>query len=224
MVAAGSGPCGPALYSFGLAEIPMEIPESKSAPRTPSSPRSPVYTPRIHGFQEIEVFSLDSVPAERHGKAIPLSSAPPCMQPSRRTPSPMCVMPTALDDSSWTGPQLPVQPPSPVPVARRPSTTKTPRAADSNIGLSGRSRVLPMAYRQEKADEFPSLLEAFGGFYKELIQGIKCTMPDSVVIHDRSAEMDLSHEFPPERREAQIDPRAAMHPSQRLTIATPVST
>jgi len=47
--------------------------------------------------------------------------------------------------------------------------------------------------------------EAFGGFYKQLVQGTRCTGPDSLAVNERSVEIDLSAEFPPERREAQVD-------------------
>lgn len=53
-----------------------------------------------------------------------------------------------------------------------------------------------------------SLLEAFGGFYKQLVQGTKCTGPDALAGNERFVEIDLSGEFPPERREAQVDPQA----------------
>lgn len=144
-----------------------------------------------------------------------------------RTPS-RAVRLSALDDSSWA--QSPVQPPSP---GQRPSTTKAwnaqscyaftgwpfvarvgnPSASQpqhaatpSRCSSWARSRSVPSSHKREE-HELPSLLEAVGGFYKELLQGTRCTIPDSVVIHDRSVEIDLSHEFPPERREAQIDPQ-----------------
>jgi len=50
-----------------------------------------------------------------------------------------------------------------------------------------------------------SFLEAFGGFYKQLVQGTRCTGPDVLAINERFVEIDLSGEFPPERREAQVD-------------------
>ncbi|CAE6917689.1 NOV, partial [Symbiodinium sp. CCMP2592] len=45
------------------------------------------------------------------------------------------------------------------------------------------------------------------GIYAELWKGAECGVPESVT-YDRSAEIDLSHEFPPEQREAQVDPEA----------------
>lgn len=47
-----------------------------------------------------------------------------------------------------------------------------------------------------------------GGFYDQLLQGVKCTGPESLAYNERFVEIDLSNEFPPERREAQIDPQA----------------
>jgi len=47
--------------------------------------------------------------------------------------------------------------------------------------------------------------EAFGGFYKQLVQGTRCTGPDVLAVNERFVEIDLSAEFPPERREAQVD-------------------
>lgn len=160
-----------------------------------------------------------------------------------------CVMVAPLDESSWVGLQSPVQPPTPSsPLARRPPNTKAAQAArvsapernPSNYGAEGwasaavpqlaptpprfsslsRARSVPCAPKKEETVEsLSSLLAAFGGFYQELLQGTKCTIPDSVVINDRSAEIDLSHEFPPERREAQIDPQASMHRVPRLSFA-----
>eukprot|EP00441_Pelagodinium_beii_P040032 CAMPEP_0197626440 /NCGR_PEP_ID=MMETSP1338-20131121/5411_1 /TAXON_ID=43686 ORGANISM="Pelagodinium beii, Strain RCC1491" /NCGR_SAMPLE_ID=MMETSP1338 /ASSEMBLY_ACC=CAM_ASM_000754 /LENGTH=287 /DNA_ID=CAMNT_0043196981 /DNA_START=40 /DNA_END=902 /DNA_ORIENTATION=- len=92
-----------------------------------------------------------------------------------------------------------------VPSQRVPATP--PRFSSASFS---RARSVPSAPKKEETvGDLSSLLAAFGGFYQELLQGTRCTMPDSVVINDRSAEIDLSHEFPPERREAQIDPQAA---------------
>lgn len=68
-----------------------------------------------------------------------------------------------------------------------------------------RSRSLPGLGVGEVSDARPiGFLEAFGGFYKQLMQGTKCTGPDALAVDERF-EIDLSAEFPPERREAQVD-------------------
>lgn len=73
-----------------------------------------------------------------------------------------------------------------------------------------RARSLPNARGVEVTGNMPGLFEAVDGFYKQLVQGTKCSIPDSAVFHDRSVEIDLSHEFPPERREAQVDPKEVL--------------
>eukprot|EP00928_Gymnodinium_smaydae_P031659 TRINITY_DN23171_c0_g1_i1.p1 TRINITY_DN23171_c0_g1~~TRINITY_DN23171_c0_g1_i1.p1 ORF type:complete len:634 (+),score=140.96 TRINITY_DN23171_c0_g1_i1:204-2105(+) len=52
------------------------------------------------------------------------------------------------------------------------------------------------------------LAAAFGGLYDRLVFGIRCTGPDALARNERLVEIDLSHEFPPERRVAQVDPQA----------------
>jgi hypothetical protein len=50
-----------------------------------------------------------------------------------------------------------------------------------------------------------------GGFLEtvgRILDGTKCTGPDALAGNERFFEVDLSAEFPPERREAQIDPHA----------------
>lgn len=71
-----------------------------------------------------------------------------------------------------------------------------------------RSRSVPIALGavSEAAVTGPvSFLEAFDGFYKQLVLGTKCTGPDALAVNERFVEIDLSAEFPPERREAQVD-------------------
>mmetsp|Transcript_127330 Transcript_127330/g.396313 ORF Transcript_127330/g.396313 Transcript_127330/m.396313 type:complete len:355 (+) Transcript_127330:90-1154(+) len=78
-----------------------------------------------------------------------------------------------------------------------------------------RSRSLPSASLAagEVSDARPiGFLEAFGGFYKQLVQGTKCTGPDMLTLDERF-EIDLSGEFPPERREAQVDMLAPLEAS-----------
>ncbi|CAJ1432587.1 unnamed protein product [Effrenium voratum] len=70
-------------------------------------------------------------------------------------------------------------------------------------------------------DTLPSehgLFETMEGLYTELWQVAECGNPDSMVMYDRSEEIDLSHEFPPEPREAQVDPQAAFHRPIRLDL------
>merc|ERR1712187_985838 len=71
-----------------------------------------------------------------------------------------------------------------------------------------RSRSLPSTpIINEETDtaSVAGFFEAFGGFYKQLVQGPQCTGPDALAINESSHEVDLSAEFPPERREAQVD-------------------
>jgi len=71
-----------------------------------------------------------------------------------------------------------------------------------------------------------SFFEAFGGFYKQLVQGAKCTGPDALAVDERHVEIDLSAEFPPERREAQFDflaPAQAPYAFERITCEVPPS-
>jgi len=58
----------------------------------------------------------------------------------------------------------------------------------------------------DKMNHPTSLVEAFGGFYTQLVQGTKCTGPEALAGNERLVEIDLSAEFPPERRVAQVDP------------------
>jgi len=76
-----------------------------------------------------------------------------------------------------------------------------------------RSRSVPLGQEVDEGSvmgETPpgSFLEAFGGFYKQLVQGTRCTGPEALAANERYVEIDLSGEFPPERREAQIDMQA----------------
>ncbi|OLP80269.1 hypothetical protein AK812_SmicGene39334 [Symbiodinium microadriaticum] len=73
-----------------------------------------------------------------------------------------------------------------------------------------------------KETEQQSLLGAVAGIYAELLKGAECGVPESVT-YDRSAEIDLSHEFPPEQREAQVDPEAAFHRPLRVCFAETAS-
>lgn len=79
-------------------------------------------------------------------------------------------------------------------------------------GVRPRSRSVPIGLTASEAERFLmedsqpiSFFEAFGGFYKQLVQGTRCTGPDALAVNERFVEIDLSAEFPPERREAQID-------------------
>lgn len=73
-----------------------------------------------------------------------------------------------------------------------------------------------------KETEQQSLLGAVAGIYAELLKGAECGVPESMT-YDRSAEIDLSHEFPPEQREAQVDPEAAFHRPLRVCFAETAS-
>ncbi|CAK0849341.1 unnamed protein product [Prorocentrum cordatum] len=76
-----------------------------------------------------------------------------------------------------------------------------------------RARSLPTSARGCSLDgledggaaQGPGFLEAFGAVYHHLVSGTKCTGPDALAGNERTSEIDLSHEFPPERREAQVD-------------------
>ncbi|CAL1132265.1 unnamed protein product [Cladocopium goreaui] len=63
------------------------------------------------------------------------------------------------------------------------------------------------ALSQQDTTEKLSLYDTMEGIYTEFWQVAECGVPDSVSL-DRSAEIDLSHEFPPEQREAQVDQAA----------------
>jgi len=122
------------------------------------------------------------------------------------------------------------------PKARRPFPTRTPWQA-GRAGVSGQAANFPYASfthapyssnqralsarysRQRSRSQIPchsdpeaktsGLWEAFGSIYKEIVAGgNSCTGPDSLPINDALHEIDLSHEFPPEKREAQVDPLA----------------
>merc|ERR1711879_608982 len=92
---------------------------------------------------------------------------------------------------------------------RSPRATLTSGGVTAPRTLSGkpRSRSLPTAPSTEETDSatVAGFLEAFGGFYKQLVEGPQCTGPDALAVNESSHEVDLSGEFPPERREAQID-------------------
>jgi len=87
-----------------------------------------------------------------------------------------------------------------------------PSLTPPRSGVRFRSRSVPLGLTAGEAerllmeDSQPiSFFEAFGGFYKQLVQGTRCTGPDALAVNERFVEIDLSAEFPPERREAQID-------------------
>jgi len=87
-----------------------------------------------------------------------------------------------------------------------------PSLTPPRSGVRLRSRSVPIGLSTSEAerllmeDSQPiSFFEAFGGFYKQLVQGTRCTGPDALAVNERFVEIDLSAEFPPERREAQID-------------------
>jgi len=97
-----------------------------------------------------------------------------------------------------------------------PMTNREKRAKPSltppRSGVKPRSRSVPIGLSASEAErllmedsEPISFFEAFGGFYKQLVQGTRCTGPDALAVNERFVEIDLSAEFPPERREAQID-------------------
>lgn len=66
------------------------------------------------------------------------------------------------------------------------------------------------ALSQQDTTEKLSLYDTMEGIYTEFWQVAECGVPDSVSL-DRSAEIDLSHEFPPEQREAQVDQALFYH-------------
>lgn len=76
--------------------------------------------------------------------------------------------------------------------------------------ISSRSQSVPPPARRPQAEDHTlfGFFEAFGGLFSA--QGTKCTGPDALAINERLVEIDLSHEFPPEKRAAQVDlqPRA----------------
>lgn len=118
---------------------------------------------------------------------------------------------------------------SPIPVSVEPATSTlctapaTARAGspelreldirtlrnDPNVVLKHRSQSVPIMARASKAQAddkgLLGFFEAFGGLYSQLVQGTKCTGPDALAVNERLVEIDLSAEFPPERRAAQVD-------------------
>lgn len=70
-----------------------------------------------------------------------------------------------------------------------------------------RSQSVPIPVRMPEVQEAGlfGFFEAFGGFFSSQLQGTKCTGPDVLAINERLVEIDLSGEFPPERRAAQVD-------------------
>jgi hypothetical protein len=78
---------------------------------------------------------------------------------------------------------------------------------------------VPIAARGLEGEEpgVVGFLEAFGGFFStQLLQGTKCTGPDALAINERLVEIDLSHEFPPERRAAQVDLQSQMPHNHKI--------
>eukprot|EP00929_Paragymnodinium_shiwhaense_P105713 TRINITY_DN70789_c0_g1_i1.p1 TRINITY_DN70789_c0_g1~~TRINITY_DN70789_c0_g1_i1.p1 ORF type:complete len:488 (+),score=79.03 TRINITY_DN70789_c0_g1_i1:73-1536(+) len=73
---------------------------------------------------------------------------------------------------------------------------------------SSRPRATSVPQRVKKINDSPTngLFNVFGGFYDQLVLGTKCTGPDALASNERLVEIDLSSEFPPERRQAQVDP------------------
>merc|ERR1711870_156764 len=64
----------------------------------------------------------------------------------------------------------------------------------------------PNTSAPDKAPIPASFLDGVDGFYKLLVQGTHCTGPDVLAVNESSHEIDLSAEFPPEKRVAQVDP------------------
>ena len=165
--------------------------------------------------QEIEAHTSD-VPSELHSSKVAmmpwviakevevaphLRSSP--LSASRSASSqPRC---TARSDGLLTA-QRPVSP-----IGRRNALKELQEVPSANSwrGSQGVPRSLwPTssctftAFSQD--NEKLSLYDTMEGIYTELWQVAECGVPETVSL-DRSAEIDLSHEFPPEQREAQID-------------------
>lgn len=90
----------------------------------------------------------------------------------------------------------------------RSTLTSAGVTAPRTLGVKPRSRSLPTAQTTGEEDDSASAVgffEAFGGFYKQLVRGPQCTGPDVLAVNECSHEIDLSGEFPPEKREAQVD-------------------
>lgn len=99
--------------------------------------------------------------------------------------------------------------------------TSPPRSPHS---LMRRSNSLSMVTKSGEDLSNLSFLETIDDFYRQLVLGTKCTGPDVLAINERAVEIDLSAEFPPERREAQFDfqtiqncDSAYMHPRAAIT-------
>ncbi|CAE7483265.1 unnamed protein product [Symbiodinium sp. CCMP2456] len=158
----------------------------------------------------------------------------PTSRRSRLSPHPLLVPKQDLvDPDVVTGVQMPSTParkafqtcsPFSSPLSCRASIIKAPSASG---GWATPLQVprRPMWNRggsTSKDTEQQSLLGAVAGIYAELLKGAECGVPESVT-YDRSAEIDLSHEFPPEQREAQVDPEAAFHRPLRVGFAETAS-
>jgi len=174
--------------------------------RTPSSPG----TPRTPGAASDD--SVVFVPAdERESPLQELSPAssprPQRLPPSRQTwPSSVPTLGLAVHPAALQ-PQC---------VSRlRLAAAPTPARCYSRQ----RSRGLPPPHPAAGAGQavadpsFVGVCRAVGDFYSELLKGSRCTGPDALAVDERFVEIDLSGEFPPERREAQVDPTVAAVPA-----------
>lgn len=85
-----------------------------------------------------------------------------------------------------------------------PSPASTVKA-QQRLRARSSSRLIRSKMSSEKDEGVLGIFGAVGGLYQQLFDGIKCTSPDMLAASERLVEIDLSNEFPPERRASQVD-------------------
>uniref|UniRef100_A0A7S4Q7K9 Uncharacterized protein n=1 Tax=Alexandrium monilatum TaxID=311494 RepID=A0A7S4Q7K9_9DINO len=195
------------------------LPVSPPMPLDPPSPGAVLAAPRRHSCSAgVWSAEQDVEPClESPGGKSLRSSSPPVTLSPWSTPRAQRPPPTRVpwhvavrQVGSW---EDQVTPPRSSPVISA-SGAMTSRGVARSKGVASptrasgdrpRSHSLPKFRQGEVGGALPvGFFEAFDGFYKQLMQGTKCTGPDALAVDERF-EIDLSGEFPPERREAQVD-------------------
>lgn len=182
----------------------------------PAADSNPAIMPRrddLHGQPSSPVAMLHSVGSSPQSPALPSSNSPrarrPPLPPTRGSLAAEALLP---DDSAWHAtPGAMFH--SSLPKGFFRSTQELPACvgiiAPRTPNGKLRSRSLPPSPTRVEDDgtaNAGSFLGGFGGFYKQLVHGTQCTGPDALAVNESSHEIDLSAEFPPERRMAQVDP------------------
>jgi len=154
-----------------------------------------------------------TTPAKRRDSRPPSPPRPSAPQPASR-PSPtkdVSAIPVSVEHASSSLCTAPSTARATSPEWREQDIRNINLRNDPSVLLKHRSQSVPIMARPSispgQADEKGLLgfFEAFGGLYTQLVQGTKCTGPDALAVNERLVEIDLSAEFPPERRAAQVD-------------------